>query len=296
MGLGKVRLHITSLTPLTVSSGALGGAQTALSNSISSEIGSLSLEFTRLSQLTNDPKYFDAIQRITDLLDAHQLRNDNPIPGLFPTSFNAEKETFTSGRKFTLGSMVDSLYEYFPKQHMLLGGMGSQYQVLYERAIDAAKTHLFFRPLTPQNEDILVSGYKEIYSAGSEADLVPKGQHLACFVGGMVGIGAKIFKRTGELDIAKKLTDGCIWAYDSMASGIMPEEFELVPCSSESDSCEWSEERWHDAVVRAAGTASNLNASSLISEHGLLPGYTGIEDRRYLLRYVIALRLLTSQT
>ena len=34
---------------------------------IVAETGSLSLEFTRLSQLTGDMKYYDAVARLTDL-------------------------------------------------------------------------------------------------------------------------------------------------------------------------------------------------------------------------------------
>jgi mannosyl-oligosaccharide alpha-1,2-mannosidase len=37
-----------------------------------SEPGSLTLEFTRLSQITGDPRYYDAVQRIMDVFDEQQ--------------------------------------------------------------------------------------------------------------------------------------------------------------------------------------------------------------------------------
>ncbi|KAF2875060.1 class I alpha-mannosidase-like protein [Massariosphaeria phaeospora] len=252
--------------------GALEGAQETPSQALTAELGSLSLEFTRLSQLTGDMKYFDAVQRITDQFEKH--RNQTFIPGLFPVRVNPLQETF-SDRTFTFGGMSDSLYEYFPKQHLLLGGRGDQYRKLYERAIDAAKQYLFFRPLNPQNQDILVSGSTE------RTDLEPEGQHLACFTGGMVGLSAKIFNRTAELGIARKLVEGCIWAYDSMPTGIMPEAFRLAPCPDPED-CTWSEARWHLAVTKAH--YPRKDAAAIIAEHGLQPGFTRIGDRRFLLR------------
>lgn len=255
--------------------------QKAPSQALTAELGSLSLEFTRLSQLTGDSKYYDAVQRITDFFDKNQ--NDTIIPGLFPIIVNPLDEAFTVGRTFTFGGMSDSMYEYFPKEYMLLGGLVDQYQKLYEGAIEAARKHLFYRPLNPQNQNILVSG-TVAKNAADYIKLQAEGQHLTCFAGGMVGIAAKIFNRTDELDVARKLVDGCIWAYDSMPTGIMPENFNLIPCKNDDD-CEWSTEKWHDAVVDERGFARTLDVARIIREDGLPQGFTRIDDRRFLLRF-----------
>jgi mannosyl-oligosaccharide alpha-1,2-mannosidase len=47
------------------------------------ELGSLSMEFTRLAQLTKDPKYYDAIARVTNALFEWQERGTK-LDGLFP--------------------------------------------------------------------------------------------------------------------------------------------------------------------------------------------------------------------
>lgn len=47
------------------------------------ELGTLSMEFTRLAQLTGEQKYYDAIDRITDNLIEFQA-SGTAIPGLFP--------------------------------------------------------------------------------------------------------------------------------------------------------------------------------------------------------------------
>lgn len=77
------------------------------------ELGSLSLEFTRLTQLTKDPKYFDAIQRITNHFKEQQM--DTKLPGMWPVVVNGRDASFTSDNGFTLGGMSDSVYEYLPK-------------------------------------------------------------------------------------------------------------------------------------------------------------------------------------
>jgi mannosyl-oligosaccharide alpha-1,2-mannosidase len=90
--------------------------------------------------------------------------------------------------------------------------------------------------------------------------------HLTCFVGGLFGVGAKIFEHPDEIDIASKLTDGCIWAYESTNTGIMPEVFHTVPCANR-DHCPWNETAWHDALdpYRATRTAKR----SLLSRRQL---------------------------
>lgn len=273
---------------LTILSGALNGHQQADAQSLSAELGSLTLEFTRLSQLTGDPKYYDAVQRITNILDSHQNRTN--LPGLFPVHISPLREEF-DGETFTFGGMSDSLYEYFPKQHLLLGGLSNQYRRLYEGAIEPAKKHLFFRPMIPQGQNILISGTVRTSTLGT-VKLDPEGQHLTCFAGGMVALGAKIFNRTEDMDVARKLVDGCIWAYDSMPTGVMPETFRTIPCYGEED-CTWSTDRWHE-VVKKTSTGEYPEGSDvreMIKSDGLQPGFTSIDDPRFLLRYVSRLLL-----
>ena len=151
---------------------------------------------------------------------------------------------------FTLGAMGDSVYEYLPKQYMLLGGLVSQYKTMYERAADAATKYLLFRPMLPKNEDILVMGSAYVTdNVDNPANLQinPEQQHLLCFAGGMYAMGAKIFNRPDDLDIAAKLAEGCVWAYGSTKSGVMPEAFNMMPCVSRTD-CEWNKTRWYEAL------------------------------------------------
>jgi mannosyl-oligosaccharide alpha-1,2-mannosidase len=244
---------------------------------IVAETGSLSLEFTRLSQLTGDPKYYDAISRITDIFHTQQTKTR--LPGLWPISFAGKTADTTTGDQFSLGAMADSLFEYLPKEFILLGGLQSDYREMYESVIRIAKSSLFFRPMVPDNKDILISGIAKVTQTGGLL-LVPEGQHLACFVGGMVAISAKIFD-LDDLDTARKLVDGCIWAYQSMPSGIMPEVFSTVPCGSRH--CKWDEAIWKQEALRLYEDKSELLEADIASG-GLPSGFTSVKDKLYQLR------------
>lgn len=267
-----------------------GEKQEASDTTLIAELGSLTLEFTRLSQLTDDPKYFDAIQRITNALQEAQPKTR--LPGMWAVMVDAGELSFRDNG-FTLGGMADSLYEYLPKQHMLLGGVTKQYQEMYEASMNQIKKHIFFKPRTPDNADILVSGAARAFTSDEKelrVDKESKGQHLGCFTGGMVGIGAKIFDRPEELDIARQLVDGCIWAYNHTQTGIMPEVFHMLPCP-EKGSCEWNETLWQETLVvdypdHSAPDDLSLEekARTAMKDQRLPVGFTAISDRRYILR------------
>ena len=267
--------------------GALGGEQVSDSRALVAEVGSMTLEFTRLSQLTGDNKYYDAISRVTNLLADWQ--NHTRSPGLWPIHVDTAKPDLHHDKIFTLGGMADSLYEYFPKQHLLLGGRSDQYQQMYNTALTAAKERLFFQPLNPNNEQILLSGTAKQTSAGS-GRFIAEGQHLTCFAGGMVALAAKIFNEMHDLETARQLTHGCVWAYESMPTGIMPEIFRAVACGDgRYNDCTWNEKHWYEAIESQSSRpdpqrGSMERAQAIIKDRNLPPGMVAITDARYGLR------------
>ncbi|KAI0164417.1 glycoside hydrolase family 47 protein [Hypoxylon sp. FL1284] len=221
------------------------------------------LEFTRLAQLTGDSKYYDAVDRITRLLDRTQ--SQTRLPGLWPTFFDMANLQLTKDNDFTFGALADSLYEMLPKMYALLGGREPVYEKLYRDAMEAAMKHLLFRPMVPDKADILFSGNAYV-SQDSSVRLHPEGQHLACFAGGMFGLGGKLFDIPEHVAVGEKLARGCIWAYDAMPTGIMPEIFGLLTCPT-LDACEWNEKEWKEK-----------------SNQSLKKGFQHVRDARYLLR------------
>ncbi|KAF2121865.1 glycosyl hydrolase family 47-domain-containing protein [Lophiotrema nucula] len=148
------------------------------------------------------------------------------------------------GEDYTLGGMSDSTYEYLPKEYLLLGGLVEKYRTMYETSMDVVKKNLIFRPMLPKMEDILFSGALSVLATkpanGKPALFEGENAHLTCFAGGMFAMGAKIFDRPDDLEIAKKLTEGCVWSYNMTSTGIMPEAFVVTPCES-TKNCEWNQ-------------------------------------------------------
>ncbi|KAL0939705.1 class I alpha-mannosidase 1a [Colletotrichum truncatum] len=146
--------------------------------------------------------------------------------------------------QYSMGGSQDSTYEYFPKEYLMLGGLEPKYKTMHIKTIEAVKKWLLYRPMVPKDRDILFSA-KVSTSGEPEKDARTEYEvtHLTCFIGGMFGLGGKIFDRPEDIEIAKKLTDGCVWAYESMPSGIMPEGATVVPCAS-TQSCPWNETLW----------------------------------------------------
>ena len=88
------------------------------------ELGSLSLEFTRLTQVSGEPKFFDAVQRIADRFE--ETQNSTKLPGLWPVLVNPSMKDFGGDTSFTIGAMADSLYEYLPKVLLSFSSVGNR--------------------------------------------------------------------------------------------------------------------------------------------------------------------------
>ena len=132
---------------------------------------------------------------------------------------------------------------------------------MYNTALVAASKYHFFKPKTPGDQDLLFTG--KIEASSGTPSLITEVQHLGCFVGGMVGLGARINESPTELAMAIRLSDSCYWAYTNTASGIMPEIFHIEACPSEG-SCTWTNEKE--------------------SELGKQYGFTSVADSSYQLR------------
>ncbi|KAJ4407281.1 hypothetical protein N0V82_009950 [Gnomoniopsis sp. IMI 355080] len=240
---------------------ARSGNQQAGTHDPSASPASLSLEFTRLAQLTGENKYYDAIERVRVFLARTQ--HETKLPGMWPVALDFRNEQ-VGDSSFTLGALADSLYEYLPKMFLLTGGLQKDYERMYRDAMDVALKHLLFRPMLPGNDDILFSGNAHVHEDG--VTTVPEGQHLSCFVGGMFLLGGRTFGIPEHVGIGERVARGCAWAYDAMPTGLMPEIFDMVACPT-IDGCAWDEERW-----KAEGSTK------------LAKGFKNARDARYILR------------
>ena len=239
---------------------AKNGEQVADTSMSGAAGGSLCMEFTRLSQITGDPKYYDATERIKQFF--YRFQDKTKMPGLWPHDMNYREETMIENH-YTIGAGADSLYEYLPKMHALLGGLDPEYEEMTVKALETARDNLLFRPRTPNNDNILLSGNAGLPKNGKVVDFTPVMQHLTCFAGGMYALAGKLLGRDDFLDLGSRLTGGCVWLYDAFPTNIMPENAEMIPCETLEGPCEPS----------PPGRSANLP-----------DGIVRVRDSRYMLR------------
>lgn len=224
--------------------------------------GTLCLEFTRLSQLTGDAKYYDATERIKLLFARFQ--NETKIPGMLTHDVDFTDETFMDSR-FSLGGGADSFYEYLPKMHALLGGLDPEYEIMTVQALDAINSGLLYRPMTPTKDDILLPGSAFVMDGVKQMGF--EMEHLACFAGGMYALAGKLLSRKDYIEVASRLTDGCVWLYDAFPTNIMPDNVELAPCPTRDKPCDYIKPAFADAIAQ-----------------GLPEGFRKMRNGQYLLR------------
>ncbi|KAL0944752.1 glycoside hydrolase family 47 protein [Colletotrichum truncatum] len=239
------------------------------SSVVSASPGTLSLEMTRLSQLTGDPKYYDAIVKLMDLFHDGQMKTK--IPGLWPMFVSMRSQDVVSGTQFTIAGCADSLYEYLPKMQALLGGSEPKYREMTEAFLKAANESLFFRPMLPGEEEILISGNTNVNINGEKV-LDPESEHLACFIGGIYALAGRLLNKEEWVNVGAQLTLGCYYAYQAMPTGMMPERFNMLACAHR-ENCKWDEDRWE----------KEKRLRPEYKEH-LPKGFTTAKDPRYILR------------
>ncbi|KAK3388477.1 glycoside hydrolase [Sordaria brevicollis] len=241
---------------------------------VSASPGTLTLEMTRLSQVTGDMKYYDAAARVMDVFEAGQ--NFTRLPGLWPVYVSMARRDVISGNQFGVAGCADSLYEYLPKMYALTGGREGRYEGMSKGWMEKADRELFFRPMVPGEEEVLMIGTADVVSNGDgqeEVVLNPESEHLGCFVGGIYGLAGKLFRRPEWVnDIGAKITNGCVYAYRAMPTGMMPERYNMIPCASR-ENCKWDKQIWEREKRKRPEWKEHLPK-----------GFTTAKDPRYILR------------
>lgn len=232
--------------------------------------GTLTMEFTRLSQITGDQKYYAAIANLVSLFEEGQMRTMQP--GLWPTTISLRTQNVVDGRSFTLGAGADSTYEYMTKMYPLLAGREQRYRTMSNAWMDAADKSMLYRPMLPGEADILFAGNLDFNAAGT-GNLDPESEHLTCFLGGTFALGGKLFDKPEYIATGAKLARGCAYAYKATPTGMMCERFNMVKCASRKPPCAWDEKKWEEE-----------KASRGLWKEGVPLGFSTCKDPRYILR------------
>ncbi|CAL8076213.1 unnamed protein product [Calicophoron daubneyi] len=171
------------------------------------DVGTLHMEFTYLSELTGNAVYARKVHRIREV-----IRQIHQPSELF---FNAisPNEPRWCDESAGLASLADSFYEYLLKEWIRTNHRDTVARVMYDEGIQALLTHDVFR-----------------YSKRGHLYLCPfrsvncKMEHLACFAGGMLALGAANISDPW-FDRGKNVTETCRLSYASSRTHLGPESF-----------------------------------------------------------------------
>jgi mannosyl-oligosaccharide alpha-1,2-mannosidase len=199
----------------------------------------LILEWTRLSDLSGDRKYFDLTKKAQDKVMAQNLganMKDKKSPGLIGEYIDLN--TGISSGNTHWDALADSYYEYLMKTFVYDPRRFDDYGRAYKVAARSAMNNL--TTITEYNDrNYTYMTQLEPGRTGWLRPQKPTSRHLACFAGGSfllasAGLqdqdlrGFGLSSRSLEA-FGLKLVEGCYKSYTRMASGIGPEAFSVLP-------------------------------------------------------------------
>lgn len=242
----------------------------------------LTLEFTRLSQLTGQPKWYDAVARVNKEAQKQQMQSG--VSGLLPVTMPS-KPGNAAGTVYKLVGSANSIYDYLPKTFAVLGGLEDLFKDMFLQAMAAATERLLTRPMTPKNDEILVFGDVSVKDDNT-TDFHPTFELAACSAGSSLAMAGRMFEKENYVKVAQKVVDGCIWISRAMPWSIMPQLGHVVPCESRTE-CTWDRGKWLNAVKEGPGKTDphkDKNVEQIIADLNLPEGITCVNDGRYQLR------------
>ncbi|ODQ64338.1 hypothetical protein NADFUDRAFT_47558 [Nadsonia fulvescens var. elongata DSM 6958] len=189
------------------------------------EASTLQLELKYLSKLTGEDLYWKAAEKVLQIVDFNA-----PPSGLVPIYIDPETGKFQS-KNIRLGSRGDSYYEYLLKQYLQTNKKEDIYRDMYEEAVLGIEANLVAK--SHPNELTFLGELPQ----GITGSLSNKMDHLVCFMGGLLALGAtegqtledarrgSRWKTSKENDmkLARELTRTCYEIYSQTASGLAPE-------------------------------------------------------------------------
>ncbi|THV00628.1 glycoside hydrolase [Dendrothele bispora CBS 962.96] len=150
------------------------------------EVSTLQLEFRYLSYLTENEEYWEKAEEVMRIIKEARMPH-----GLASIYMNVETGKFVPSA-IRLGSRGDSYYEYLLKQYIQTNYTEPVYKDMYDDAMEAVYSHLVQQ--SPYSKTIYTAELIPERTRTGELTwrLSPKQDHLVCFFGGSLMLGATI--------------------------------------------------------------------------------------------------------
>ncbi|XP_048067528.1 mannosyl-oligosaccharide 1,2-alpha-mannosidase IA isoform X3 [Megalobrama amblycephala] len=181
-------------------------------SSILAEFGTLHLEFVHLSELSGNPVFTEKVMNIRKLLNKIEKPH-----GLYPNFLSPVSGNWVQ-HHVSIGGLGDSFYEYLIKSYLMSDKTDEEAKKMYYSAMEAIETNLVQKS----------PGGLTYVAEWRGGILDHKMGHLACFSGGMIGIGADdgpAGQKQHYLDLAAEITHTCHESYSRSATKLGPEAF-----------------------------------------------------------------------
>ena len=180
--------------------------------------GTLVLEWTRLSDLTGNPRWGKLAQRgERHLLQPEPTTLGEPFPGLLGRELDLTTGAFLSSSG-GWGGGTDSFYEYLLKMWLYSPTRFGTYRDRWLVAVDSTVAHLL-SPVPHHPSAAFIAEY------ANASKLVLAEGHLTCFAGGSLALGGAVLGRSAILTAGLQLTAGCAYAYEATPAHIAPEQW-----------------------------------------------------------------------
>lgn len=178
-----------------------------------SSIGTLVLEWTRLSDITGDKQYAAIVDKAMYYVLHPKPKYTEPYPGIVGTWVNVDRGEFTDAWG-SWGGGGDSFYEYLIKMYVY---DPARFGLNMERWVKAIDSTITYVADTPRGGNLTFL----THTTGRNLD--HESGHLQCFAGGNILLGGQILNITRYIDFGLKITETCHEMYTRTATGIGPE-------------------------------------------------------------------------
>lgn len=175
------------------------------------ELGTLVLEWQRLSDLTGNPEYGALAQKAESYFLAPSAET---WPGLTGGNFSTETgQIIDDFGGWTSGN--DSAYEYLPKMYAYDPVRYATYGERFTLAAESTIANVLSSPST--RPDLTIA---RTWGPGTQQQNYSEG--LACFIGGSFILGSSVLNRSDWLPYGLDFAEWCANGYRYAASGIGP--------------------------------------------------------------------------
>ncbi|KAI8881506.1 glycoside hydrolase family 47 protein [Backusella circina FSU 941] len=212
------------------------------------EFGTYSMEFTRLSQVTGNPKY----QELADNMINIAIQQPSSLPGLYPTSWTLDPFKPDSSSTLTVGGGGDSYYEYLVKNYLLQNKKYPDQMKSWVQSVDSMERYLLSPTKANPNVQFVAMARGDQLSYNS--------QELICFWPGNILLGiTQIEDETIKAQFrrfADTFMDSCIETWNSTQTGIAPESWSWTPLNTKQ------EDKFRAAVQASSSTTTTTSSKS----------------------------------